>query len=111
MTEIFDDDQAAAAHELQAVLVVGVVVAFVGVDKRHVEAVVAEFGVQLAEGLGGVQHRRAEIAFGLGGELPRCMHVMGKRFVSAFCAVKEAEYVEYARVISPWERRYLLLHV
>jgi len=37
--------------------------------------------------------------------------VLGERFVNAYCAVKEAEYVEYARVISPWERKYLLLHV
>lgn len=37
--------------------------------------------------------------------------VMGKRFVEAFCAVKEEEYIEYARVISPWERKFLLLHV
>ena len=37
--------------------------------------------------------------------------VLGERFVNAFCAVKEEEYIEYARVISPWERRHLLLHV
>ncbi|AXK39234.1 glutamine synthetase family protein [Crenobacter cavernae] len=37
--------------------------------------------------------------------------VLGENFVKAFCAVKEAEYVEYARVISPWERKFLLLHV
>jgi glutamine synthetase len=37
--------------------------------------------------------------------------VLGKRFVEAYCAVKEAEYIEYARVISPWERKFLLLHV
>lgn len=37
--------------------------------------------------------------------------VLGKRFVEAYCAVKEEEYIEYARVISPWERKFLLLHV
>ncbi|WP_024302435.1 glutamine synthetase family protein [Pseudogulbenkiania sp. MAI-1] len=37
--------------------------------------------------------------------------VLGPGFVKAFCAVKEAEYIEYARVISPWERKFLLLHV
>ena len=37
--------------------------------------------------------------------------VLGENFVKAFCAVKEAEYIEYARVISPWERKFLLLHV
>ncbi|AMC36531.1 glutamine synthetase family protein [Janthinobacterium sp. B9-8] len=37
--------------------------------------------------------------------------VLGEPFIKAYCAVKEAEYVEYARVISPWERKHLLLHV
>ncbi|MDD2840986.1 MAG: glutamine synthetase family protein [Tolumonas sp.] len=37
--------------------------------------------------------------------------VLGEKFVDAFCAVKEAEYIEYKRVISPWERKHLLLHV
>ncbi|MBY0443630.1 MAG: glutamine synthetase, partial [Burkholderiales bacterium] len=37
--------------------------------------------------------------------------VLGEQFIKAYCAVKEAEYVEYARVISPWERKHLLLHV
>jgi Glutamine synthetase len=37
--------------------------------------------------------------------------VLGEQFVEAFCAVKEAEYIEYKRVISPWERKHLLLHV
>ena len=46
--------------------------------------------------------------------LRRCedlQEILGKTFVDAFCAVKEAEYVEYKRVISPWERKHLLLHV
>jgi glutamine synthetase len=37
--------------------------------------------------------------------------VLGEKFVDAFCAVKEEEYIEYKRVISPWERKHLLLHV
>ena len=37
--------------------------------------------------------------------------ILGERFVNAYCAVKEEEYIEYAKVISPWERRHLLLHV
>jgi glutamine synthetase len=37
--------------------------------------------------------------------------VLGEKFIKAYCAVKQAEYVEYAKVISPWERKHLLLHV
>ncbi len=37
--------------------------------------------------------------------------VLGERFVSAFCAVKELEYSTYNRVISSWEREHLLLLV
>jgi glutamine synthetase len=37
--------------------------------------------------------------------------VLGPRFVSAFCAVKELEYATYNRVISSWEREHLLLLV
>ncbi|QZA77881.1 glutamine synthetase family protein [Deefgea tanakiae] len=37
--------------------------------------------------------------------------VLGEKFIQAYCAVKQAEYVEYAKVISPWERKHLLLHV
>ena len=36
---------------------------------------------------------------------------MGKRFVDMYIGVKEKEVAEYFRVISPWERKYLLLHV
>ena len=55
--------------------------------------------------------RGLDEAIGLLRQCTPVASVLGERFVSAFCAVKEAEYVEYARVISPWERRYLLLHV
>ena len=37
--------------------------------------------------------------------------VLGERFVDAYCAVKEAEYEAFSRVISSWEREYLLLNV
>lgn len=37
--------------------------------------------------------------------------VLGKRFVAAFAAVKQAEFETFMRVISPWEREYLLLNV
>ena len=37
--------------------------------------------------------------------------VIGERFVSAYAAVKEAEYDAYLQVISAWEREHLLLNV
>lgn len=37
--------------------------------------------------------------------------VLGKRFIDVYVAVKEAEYEEFMRVISPWEREHLLMHV
>jgi glutamine synthetase len=37
--------------------------------------------------------------------------IMGKRFVTLYAAVKEEEYAEFMKVISPWEREHLLLHV
>jgi glutamine synthetase len=37
--------------------------------------------------------------------------IFGEHFVSTYAAIKEAEYREYFDVISPWERRFLLLHV
>ncbi|AOY00795.1 glutamine synthetase family protein [Jeongeupia sp. USM3] len=42
---------------------------------------------------------------------PAIAAVLGESFIKAYCAVKQAEYLEYARVISPWERRHLLLFV
>lgn len=38
-------------------------------------------------------------------------NVVGKQFVRAYCAVKEVEYEEFKKVISSWEREYLLLNV
>ena len=47
-------------------------------------------------------------------ELEECdpiRQVMGSSFVTAFAAIKKQEYETYMRVISPWEREYLLLNV
>ncbi|CUA81401.1 MULTISPECIES: glutamine synthetase family protein [Gulbenkiania] len=37
--------------------------------------------------------------------------LFGQHFIDTYSAIKEAEYREYFDVISPWERRFLLLHV
>lgn len=37
--------------------------------------------------------------------------VLGRRFVATYAAVKQAEFETFMRVISPWEREYLLLNV
>jgi glutamine synthetase len=37
--------------------------------------------------------------------------VLGKDFVTVYSEVKEIEYEEFMKVISPWEREHLLLHV
>lgn len=37
--------------------------------------------------------------------------LMGVSFVSAYAAIKKQEFETYMRVISPWEREYLLLNV
>ncbi|MDC7701992.1 glutamine synthetase family protein [Vogesella indigofera] len=37
--------------------------------------------------------------------------LFGDHFIQTYSAIKEAEYREYFDVISPWERRFLLLHV
>lgn len=37
--------------------------------------------------------------------------MFGEHFIETYSAIKEAEYREYFDVISPWERRFLLLHV
>lgn len=37
--------------------------------------------------------------------------VLGQRFIETYCAIKATEYQEFFEVISPWERRHLLLHV
>ena len=64
-------------------------------------------------------------AYALDYELPRSLseslselrdskslaRVLGQAFVDVYCSVKELEYAEFMKVISPWEREYLLLHV
>ncbi|MGB8339682.1 MAG: glutamine synthetase family protein [Burkholderiales bacterium] len=37
--------------------------------------------------------------------------VLGARFISVYAAIKELEFAEFMKVISPWEREHLLLHV
>jgi glutamine synthetase len=37
--------------------------------------------------------------------------VLGEGFVTVYAEVKEIEYAEFMKVISPWEREHLLLHV
>jgi glutamine synthetase len=37
--------------------------------------------------------------------------VLGRNFVDVYLAVKETEHDEFMRVISPWEREHLLMHV
>ena len=35
----------------------------------------------------------------------------GKSFITVYSEVKEIEHDEFMKVISPWEREHLLLHV
>ena len=37
--------------------------------------------------------------------------VLGAEFITVYTEVKEIEYAEFMKVISPWEREHLLLHV
>ena len=37
--------------------------------------------------------------------------ILGPEFVSVYSEVKELEHDEFMKVISPWEREHLLLHV
>ena len=37
--------------------------------------------------------------------------MLGHRFVKAYCAVKREEFEAFNKVISSWEREYLLLNV
>lgn len=37
--------------------------------------------------------------------------MLGDNFIDVYVAVKETEYEEFMRVISPWEREHLLMHV
>ncbi|HMV52586.1 MAG TPA: glutamine synthetase family protein [Rhodocyclaceae bacterium] len=44
-------------------------------------------------------------------ETPALHGVLGERFIKVYSSVKELEYSEFMKVISPWEREHLLLHV
>jgi glutamine synthetase len=37
--------------------------------------------------------------------------VLGREFITVYSEIKEIEYAEFMKVISPWEREHLLLHV
>jgi glutamine synthetase len=37
--------------------------------------------------------------------------VLGDQFITVYTEIKEVEYAEFMKVISPWEREHLLLHV
>jgi glutamine synthetase len=37
--------------------------------------------------------------------------ILGPEFVTVYTEIKDIEYAEYMKVISPWEREHLLLHV
>jgi glutamine synthetase len=44
-------------------------------------------------------------------ETEELSELFGRRFIGAFAAVKRAEFATFMRVISPWEREFLLLNV
>jgi glutamine synthetase len=50
-------------------------------------------------------------AVGLFEETDELAEVFGRGFVTTFAAVKRAEFATFMRVISPWEREFLLLNV
>ncbi len=50
-------------------------------------------------------------AVGLFEETGELDELFGRSFVSTFAAVKRAEFATFMRVISPWEREFLLLNV
>ncbi|MBC7700910.1 glutamine synthetase family protein [Aquabacterium sp.] len=50
-------------------------------------------------------------ALGLLREQSDLHDVLGKSFITVYTEIKEVEYAEFMKVISPWEREHLLLHV
>jgi glutamine synthetase len=42
---------------------------------------------------------------------PDLAEVLGQDFLTVYTEIKEVEYAEFMKVISPWEREHLLLHV
>lgn len=55
--------------------------------------------------------RSLEAALGLLGDCDELSSMLGKRFVTAYISVKQKEYETFFRVISSWEREFLLLNV
>ena len=50
-------------------------------------------------------------AIDLMAKTPALHQILGEQFCTVYRLVKEAEHEEFMRVISPWEREHLLLHV
>jgi hypothetical protein len=50
-------------------------------------------------------------AVGLFEETEELAETFGRTFLTTFAAVKRAEFATFMRVISPWEREFLLLNV
>jgi glutamine synthetase len=55
--------------------------------------------------------RTIEEGFRILDDCEELQEILGERFVMAYKAVKMAEYVEFQKVISSWEREFLLLNV
>jgi glutamine synthetase len=64
-----------------------------------------------AQALGYELPRSLEEALSLLGDCAPLQNLMGKRFVKAYISVKQKEYETFFRVISSWEREFLLLNV
>ena len=37
--------------------------------------------------------------------------ILGDEFVTLYCALKDAEYMEFQEIITPWEREILMFNV
>jgi glutamine synthetase len=64
-----------------------------------------------AQALGFELPRSLEEALALLGECEELQNLLGRRFVRAYRSVKQKEYETFFRVISSWEREFLLLNV
>jgi glutamine synthetase len=64
-----------------------------------------------AQDLGYGLPRSLEVSLDLLGACQPLQELIGGRFVEAYVAVKRKEYQTYFRVISSWEREFLLLNV
>jgi len=64
-----------------------------------------------AQELGYGLPRSLEESLDLLGDCEPLHEMIGRRFVDAYIAVKRKEYQTYFRVISSWEREFLLLNV